>query len=261
VEQRRIVIVEDDPFAGRVLAMVLGDEGYQVDVACSGAAALDQIAGRQTALVLLDVQLPDMDGYAVLAALRAARYTGPVICMSGQRELLVKLDAFRLGADDFIAKPFEPLELLARIDAVLRGTARRAHGRQSLQVWVDDAELDLKALTYRSAAITSVALAPTEMRILDALMRNAYIAMDRETLNARIWGADLHGDLNRVDVYLRRLRLKIEPVPEQPRYLHTVRKLGYMFRPDPIAEASDTDVSATDADNRRRPRETASSHE
>jgi two-component system, OmpR family, response regulator RegX3 len=246
VEQRRIVIVEDDPFAGRVLAMVLGDEGYQVDVARSGGAALDQIAGRQTALVLLDVQLPDAEGYAVLAALRAARYTGPVICMSGRRELLVKLEAFRHGADDFIAKPFEPLELLARIDAVLRGAARQARGQQGLQVWVDDAELDLQALSYRSAAITSVALAPTEMRILDVLMRHAYIALNRETLNARIWGADLHGDLNRVDVYLRRLRLKIEPDPERPRYLHTVRKLGYMFRPDPVAEASATDNPAAE---------------
>jgi two-component system response regulator RegX3 len=232
VEQRRIVIVDDDPFAARMLTMVLRDAGYEVDIAHNGAAALTQVIGRQTGLVLLDVQLPDADGYTVLGELREGRYKGPIIVLSDRGELAAILEAFRHGADDYIRIPFEPLELLARIDAVLRSTASRVHGARSLRIQVDDAVLDLKALAYSSAAVETVPLAPTEMRLLDVLMRQAYVAIDRDTLNARIWGGDLIGDLNRVDVYVRRLRRKIEPDPERPRYLHTVRGLGYVFRPD-----------------------------
>ena len=228
----RIVVVEDDPLALKILDFVLTDEGYQVAIARTGAEALTQIVGRETALALLDVHLPDTDGFTLLRALRARRYTGPVIFLSGRTGIDAKLDAFRLGADDYITKPFEPLELVARVNAVIRRYL--AGDRQSLGTLIraDDAELDLGTLTYRSAAVASTLLAPTEMRILECLMRNAHIIISRDTLIERVWGYDLYGDTNRVDVYIRRVRRRIEPDPTRPRYLHTIRSIGYVFRAD-----------------------------
>jgi DNA-binding response OmpR family regulator len=104
---------------------------------------------------------------------------------------------------------------------------------------VDDAELSLGELTYRSAVTPPVILTPTEMRLLEVLMRNSWIVIGRETLIERVWGYDFVGDTNRVDVYIRRVRRKIEPDPQQPRYLHTVRGIGYVFR----VESEPTSVS------------------
>jgi DNA-binding response OmpR family regulator len=229
VERQRIVVVEDDMFTTKLLGFTLADAGYQVDTAHTRAAALIQIEGRPTALVLLDIQLADSDGFTLVETLRVRHYRGPIIVLSGQRGLDAKLTAFAHGADDYVTKPFEPRELLARVAAVLRRA--RVDERQSsdLCLHVDDAHLDLATLTYTSAAVLPTALAPTEVRVLDYLMRHAHTPVTRETLNACVWGAALHGDLNRVDVYIRRVRRRIEADPTQPRYLRMLRGRGYVF--------------------------------
>jgi two-component system, OmpR family, response regulator RegX3 len=232
MQRQRIVVVENDPFTLRILGFVLADEGYQIDVAHSAAEAIAQIIGRETALVLLDMQLPDTDGCVLLRALRVNHFTGPVISLSNRNDLDHKLNSFRAGADDFMHKPFEPLELLARIEAVIR--RHRVGDRQTLDtiIRVNDSELNLGSLSYSSNAVTATFLAPTEMRVLECLMRSAHVVISREALIERVWGYDFYGDTNRVDVYIRRVRRRIEANPERPLYLHTVRRLGYVFRPE-----------------------------
>jgi two-component system, OmpR family, response regulator RegX3 len=235
---QRIVVVEDDPLTLKVLVHVLTDEGYTVDSAHTGAEALAKIAGRETTLALLDVQLPDISGFTLIGQLRAQHYDGPVIFLTGQSGLDAKLEGFRQGTDDYITKPFEPLELLARVASVIR--RYMVEDRQSLGtlIHVDDAELDLGSLTYRSAAVAPTLLAPTEMRVLECLMRSPFITISRDTLIERVWGFDFYGDTNRVDVYIRRVRHRIERDPAQPQYLHTVRGVGYVFRPNPPGDNS-----------------------
>jgi DNA-binding response OmpR family regulator len=233
MSNQRIVVIEDDPLTLKILVHVLTDEGYTVDSARTGAEALVKIVGRETTLALLDVQLPDTSGFTLIGQLRAEHYDGPVIFLTGQSGLDAKLEAFRQGTDDYITKPFEPLELLARVASVIRRYIVVDQQSLSTLIRVDDAELDLGSLTYSSSSVAPTLLAPTEMRILECMMRSPYVAISRETLIERVWGYDFKGDTNRADVYIRRVRHRIERNPAQPRYLHTIRGAGYVFRPNP----------------------------
>jgi two-component system, OmpR family, response regulator RegX3 len=231
--RQRIVIVEDDVVAAKVLRFILEDEGYEALAVHRASQAFAAVLGQETHLALLDVELPDLSGFALCQELRARRYHGPLVFLSGRAQLADKLEGFRLGADDYLVKPYEPLELVARLQSVLR----RCHSadRQALGalIRVEDAELALGELTYTSAAVGATLLTPTELRILELLMRNSQIVIRRETIIERVWGYDFEGDDNRIDVYMRRLRRKIERDPTRPAYLHTVRGLGYVFRVQP----------------------------
>lgn len=242
----RIVIVEDDVFTARVIDFVLHSEGYDVTVVHSGRETFPEVIGRETDLILLDVNLPDFKGFAVCSELRARRYRGPIIFLTGERDISSKLEAFHVGADDYLVKPYEPSELLARVDSVIRRYKSNDQQALGAVVRVGDAELSISNLTYSSAIVPATILAPTEMRLLECLMRNSGIVFSRETLIERAWGCDYLGDTNRVDVYIRRLRRKIEPDPSAPRYLHTVRGLGYVFRPDDLDEQSPPSNRAID---------------
>lgn len=240
----RIVVVDDDPVTAKVMRLVFEDEGYETVTLTRGGQAYGEVIGRDTKLVILDVNLPDINGFALCRELRARRYYGPVVFLTGRADLEDKLEGFRIGADDYIVKPFEPLELVARVESIVRRFHH--HDQQSLGTLlrVDDAELSIGELTYESEVIDPIVLSPTEMRILECLMRNARIVISRERLIERVWGYDLEGDTNRVDVYIRRVRRKIEEDPAQPRYLHTVRGLGYVFRPESESNSgSERDVA------------------
>lgn len=231
----RIVVVDDDPVTAKVLRFVLEDEGYDAVAVSRGSQAVPEVIGRPTDLVILDVALPDIQGFDLFKELRARRYAGPVIFLTGRGDITDKLEGFRIGADDYIVKPFEPLELVARVGTVLRRFNRSDRQALGSVLRIGDAELDIGDLTYRSEAVERVALTPTEMRILECLMRNHDIIVGRETLSERVWGFDVGGETNRVDVYIRRVRRKIEPLPATPRYLYTVRGAGYVFRAGGVA--------------------------
>jgi two-component system, OmpR family, response regulator RegX3 len=226
----RVVIVEDEVFAAKVVTYVLSEAGYSVSTVGSGRDAFAEIVGRETDLVLLDVNLPQINGFQVCQELRARRYFGPVIFVSGYADTNSKLQGFSAGADDYIVKPYEPVELLARIENVIRRYKSQDQQALGSVVRVADAELSISTFMYRSSAVDSIELAPTEMRLLECLMRNSGIVLSRETLIERIWGYDFVGDSNRVDVYIRRLRSKIEPDPAHPAYIRTVRGMGYVFQ-------------------------------
>jgi DNA-binding response OmpR family regulator len=231
VERQRILIVQPDPMTSQIMHVALDAVEQESVVARSGAEALALFAERHTELVLLDTQLPDTDGYALLHALRARAYAGPVIFVSRLATLQTTLQAFRHGADDFLSIPFEPLELSVRVEAVLRRFRSAARAAAGAYIRVDDAELHLGTLVFHSDAVGSTRVGPTELRVLECLMRNARVTVSRATLAHYVWGAGVAVGEQRIDAAVRRVRHAIEPEPIHPRYLHTVRGVGYVFWP------------------------------
>lgn len=225
----RVVVVDSDAVSCKVLGLVLREAGYEPVTTSSGRDAVAQIAHKETDLAILSIELDDIHGFDLLKELRAKGYQGPVIFMSTNEMVSAKLEAFRLGADDFIVKPFDHLEMIARVQSVMRRFKVADQNDQGRLIRVADAELDVGKLTYKSAAVPPTVLTPTEMKILQCLMRNHGIVISRATLIERVWGFDFMGDTNRVDVYIRRVRRKIEADPAKHQYLHTVRGLGYLF--------------------------------
>jgi two-component system, OmpR family, response regulator RegX3 len=226
----RVVVVDDDVVTSKVVKLVLGDAGYEPVIVPGISRAPEEIVNLQTDLAIISVELEGIGGFGLCKELRARGYWGPVIFTSVRSDVPCKLEAFRLGADDYIAKPFDPLELLVRVQSVIKRFRIAEENSNGLLLRVNDAELSVGKLTYRSAVVPSTVLTPTEMKILECLMRNHDIIISRSTLIERLWGFEFAGDTNRVDVYIRRVRRKIERDPANPEYLHTVRGIGYVFR-------------------------------
>ena len=229
----RVVIVDPRPITGEVLRYVLAEAGHEVILVQSGAAVIRAVVDGGVDAVLLEAQLPDLDGWELCKELRGRRYTGPLIFVSEQGSTRAKVRAFEHGADDFIVEPYDPAELVARVGAVARRCQRADYQAMGTVLKVGDVELAIGELTVRVAGREPVLLTPTEMRLLECLMRNSQITISRETLIERTWGYDFVGESNRVDVYISRLRKKLERDPAAPEYLHTVRGVGYVFRPAP----------------------------
>jgi DNA-binding response OmpR family regulator len=240
----RVVIVDDDPVTAKVMRFVLDDEGYETAMVSRGSQVFAEVLGHETQLVLLDVNLPDISGFELCKELRARRYLGPIIFITGRGDIQDKVEGFRIGADDYIVKPYEPLELVARVSSVLRRFYRTDQQSMGTILRADDAELNIGELTYSSDTTEPTLLTPTEMRILECLMRNNRLVISRETLIERIWGYDFVGDTNRVDVYIRRVRRKIERDPANPRYLHTIRGIGYVFRVEAMDQLDDSQLES-----------------
>ncbi len=228
--EMRIVVVNTDRVMAKLMRFVLAEAGHDAVLTRTAEEAAREIVGVMTDAVLLDFDLPDLDGCKFCQSLRERNYSGPVLFVSGRRDTQDKLRAFAHGADDYVVEPFDPQELVARIEVVSRRC--RNQNTQSLETTLraGDAELKISELAFQSAGRPQVLLTPTEMRLLECLMRNVETTVSRETLIERTWGYDFLGDSNRVEVYIARLRKKIERNPSQPEYLHTVRGLGYIFR-------------------------------
>ncbi len=237
----RIVIIDPDRMTGKLLHFVLTDAGHEPILARTAAEGLDAVIGRETDAVLLEADLAasDTDGYELCKELRARRYNGPVIFLTHRRETADKLRAFEFGADDYIVEPFDPLELIARLHSVTRRFRHADHQALGTVLKAGEAELSIGELTIRITGRPPALLTPTEMRMLECLMRNHNITISRETLIERTWGYDFIGDSNRVDVYIRRIRKKVECDPAQPEYLHTIRGIGYVFRPPALGKILD----------------------
>lgn len=225
-----VMIVDDDPFMAKMLVFVLTDSGYQTTAISDPDAAQEFLADYNVSLVLLDVMLPHTDGLSLCTAIRRKHPDIPIIFLSGRGQLRDKVDGFNRGADDYIVKPFEPMELLSRIQAVLRRRRRAERNVFGMVIKAGDASLDMQELRFLAPQHEPVVLTPTEMKVLECLMRNANAVISREALIERTWGYDFDGGGNRINVYIRRLRQKIEVDPSEPVYLQTIRGLGYVFR-------------------------------
>jgi DNA-binding response OmpR family regulator len=226
----RIVIVNHVGIMGRLMQFILTEAGHEAVLTRSANEGLRAIIGRDTDGVLLDIDLPDVSGHELCRELRSKDYSGPVIFVSERRDVQDKLRAFGDGADDYIVEPFDPQELVARLEVVARRRPQVDREPPGTILKAGDADLRISELTFESAGRPAVQLTPTEMRLLEYLMRNIGRTIGRERLIERTWGYAYQGDSNRIDVYIARLRKKIERNPRKPEYLITIRDVGYVFR-------------------------------
>lgn len=224
----RILIVDDDAPNVKMISFLLREEGYDVVSVDNGAAALELVDRERPDLIILDVMMPHMDGFEVCRRIRQ-RLDVPIIFLSAKGETADKVTGLQLGADDYLAKPFEPAEFMARVKAVLRRADSSTADEAQTKLTVG--ELSLEPLSNRVlfADGRKVDLTPIEFRLLYCLMRNAGRILSHDLLMNAVWGYDYEGYSNQIAVYMHRLRLKLEQDPERPRYLSTVRGLGYKF--------------------------------
>jgi two-component system alkaline phosphatase synthesis response regulator PhoP len=220
----RILVVEDDPAMSVALRDGFEYERYNVDMAADGEDALRRATGGDHDLIILDVMLPKMSGLDVCRELRKNGSHTPVIMLTARGQEIDKIVGLRVGADDYVTKPFSFMELLARVEAVLRRTSRNAQS----EVAFGDVKLDFKCYraTRRGDAIE---LTPREFTILRYLIDHANEVVSREALLDHVWGYDNNALSRTVDTHIARLRQKIETVPGEPRHLITVHRVGYRF--------------------------------
>ena len=224
----RILVVDDDRPSLKMTAFLLKEEGYTVFTADNGRDALQMIDDKTPDLLILDVMMPGMDGWEVTRQLRRSTNL-PIIILSAKGETSDRVFGLDLGADDYLAKPFEPSELLARVRSVLRRAEAFTFGEPQTQLNVEGFRLDPVNNTVMLPGGRSVDLTPIEFRLLHSLMRNNGRVLTHEQLLSNVWGYDYEGYSNQIAVYVRRLRSKLEPDPDHPRYIMTARGLGYRF--------------------------------
>jgi two-component system, OmpR family, alkaline phosphatase synthesis response regulator PhoP len=226
----RILIAEDNPDLAWGLKLNLEGEGYEVDVATTGGAALAGLRSATPDLLILDVMLPELDGFQVLAALREEGYDLPVLILSARSDEAERVLGLRLGADDYVTKPFSLLELIYRVKALLR----RAAPLQRAEAAVLKAG-DLLIDHARRRVLRSglpVQLTAREFDLLWALVRRGGETASREDLLREVWGYRAPVESRAVDFHVVALRRKLETNPSGPRYVRTVRRQGYRFEVD-----------------------------
>lgn len=231
----KILVVDDDPRLRDLLRRYLGENGFQVQVA-DGAASMNRLWLREPFdALILDLMMPGEDGLAILKRLRAQKDITPVIMLTARGEEIDRIVGLELGADDYIAKPFNPRELLARIHAVLRRRpapdAPGAPSRENEIVTFGDFELDLGTRVLKKNG-EPVPLTTGEFAVLKAFARHPRQPLSRDKLMEMARGREYEAFDRSLDVQVSRLRKLIEPDSSKPRYLQTVWGLGYVFIPD-----------------------------
>lgn len=227
----RILVVDDDPPSVKMIGFLLREEGYTVLTTNSGPEALRMLNEEMPDLVILDVMMPGMDGLEVCRRIR--RITDlPIIFLSAKGEMADRVAGLDVGGDDYLPKPFEPAELLARVRAVMRRAEAFAFGDRLNQLTVAGVHLD----PVNNVAVLpdgrQVYLTPIEFRLLHYLISNAGRALTHDQLFATVWGYDYDGSANLVAAHMLRLRRKIEEDPSNPKRLITARGIGYRFAAD-----------------------------
>jgi two-component system KDP operon response regulator KdpE len=224
---RRILIVDDEPDLRHAVQLYLDESGYTTFTAKDGEEALEQVREKLPDLAVLDVMMPRLDGFETLKKLRQFSNV-PVIMLTVRGEEADKVRGLKLGADDYVTKPFSQRELLSRIEAVLRRAEMPPHVAQTEIVVDDDLRIDFSRNTVIARG-RSVSLSPTEYRLLYHLASNPGRLMTYETLLAKVWGWEYTEEQHYVRLYISYLRQKLEPDPRQPRYILTEKGLGYKF--------------------------------
>jgi two-component system KDP operon response regulator KdpE len=226
-EKKLVLIVDDEPRMVRFVQMNLELEGYRVSTSSSGVEALDKVREEIPDLVLLDIMMPEMDGYETLERIRQVS-TVPVIMLTVKAEEEDKVRGLELGADDYVTKPFSPRELMSRVKAALRRVEMPAPAQKTLTVIDEHLTVDFQR---REVLVDGerVRLRPTEYRLLYHLVNNAGWVMTHETLLSKVWGYEYRDDTQLLRLYITYLRKKIEPDPSNPQYIFNERGVGYRF--------------------------------
>jgi two-component system, OmpR family, response regulator RegX3 len=224
----RILVVEDEESLSDPLSYLLGKEGFEVQVVDNGLDAVVEFDRSGADLVLLDLMLPGQSGTEVCRQLRQ-RSNVPVIMLTAKDAEIDKVVGLELGADDYVTKPYSSRELVARVRAVLR---RQGEPEELISNTVQSGPVRMDVERHVvSVSGEPISLPLKEFELLEMLLRNAGRVLTRGQLIDRVWGSDYVGDTKTLDVHVKRLRGKIEPDPSAPRYLVTVRGLGYKFEP------------------------------
>lgn len=219
----RILVVEDDPKTAAYLRKGLSENGFKVKVAEDGDEGLHLALTKEFDLILLDVMLPNMDGWQVLKKLRFRENQTPVIFLTARDAVPDRVKGLELGADDYLVKPFAFSELIARINNSLRHGAAKSENLFRIA----DLELDLVAHTAKRGG-KRLDLTPKEFALLSLLIRRTGEVLTRIRIAERIWNMDYESDTNVVDVHMRRLRAKVDD-PFETKLIHTVRGVGYVL--------------------------------
>jgi two-component system, OmpR family, alkaline phosphatase synthesis response regulator PhoP len=227
-----LLLVEDNADLAYGLRNNLEIDGHVVETVESGEAALDRIRHRAPDLIVLDLMLPNLDGYQVLRRLRADGYDMPVLILTARTQETDKVLGFRLGADDYVTKPFGVLEVLARIGALLRRANRYASLRQVERFGGIEVNRDTRIVTRHSLPVE---LSPMEFALLIALLSRRGATASRLELLQEVWGHSAAVITRTVDTHIAELRRKLEDHPAQPAHILTVRKVGYRLAGAPPA--------------------------
>lgn len=224
----RVLVVDDEKLIVKGIMFSLEQDGMEVDCAYDGEEALEKIRGTEYDIVLLDVMLPKLDGFEVCQSVREFSNV-PIIMLTAKDTDMDKILGLEYGADDYITKPFNILEVKARIKAMLRRSKRAASESNSNQIVKGDLKLDIDA---RRVLIKDkeINLTAKEFDLLELLVNNPNKVYSREQLLSIVWGYEYPGDVRTVDVHVRRLREKIEDNPKEPKYVNTKWGVGYYFK-------------------------------
>jgi two-component system alkaline phosphatase synthesis response regulator PhoP len=224
--KRKVLVVEDEPGLILTLTDRLRSEGHEVEVVADGDTAFETARAGSFDLIVLDLALPRRNGLDVCRDLRREGVDTPILMLTARSDLTDKVVGLKLGADDYLTKPFEMMELLARVEALLRRSGRALAGPGAYAF--GDVRVDFrKAEVFRSGA--AVTLSALEYKLLAYLIERRGVVLSRDELLDRVWGYDATPTTRTVDVHVASLRQKIEPNPAKPRWILTVHGLGYRF--------------------------------
>jgi two-component system alkaline phosphatase synthesis response regulator PhoP len=222
----QILLIEDEPGLVMTLTDLLRAEGYQVESALDGEAGLSRALTRQHSVIVLDVMLPKKNGFEVCREIRQAGVDTAILMLTAKTSVGDRVTGLRLGADDYLAKPFDPSELLARIEALIRRVQRR--GRVAVKCFAfDDVEIDFERAEV-SRAGRRISLAAKELQLLEYLVLHRDRVLPREEILQKVWQYDSEVNSRTVDVHVAWLRQKLDN-PQSPRRIQTVRGKGYKF--------------------------------
>jgi len=227
----RVLIIEDNADLAFGVVSALESEGFETAVAASGPDGVAQAGSMQPDVIILDLMLPGFDGYRVLRTLRSDGVETPILILTARGEEADKVRGFRMGADDYVTKPFGASELVARVDALLR-RSRLSMGRAASQLTdsFGDVEINRAARTVKRGE-APVPLTPKEYALLLALIDRGGAVASRNELLAEVWGYQTDVSTRTVDIHVSELRRKLETNAAEPRHILTIRKTGYRFEP------------------------------
>lgn len=225
---KRVLVVDDEKLIVKGIRFSLEQDGMEVDCAYDGEEALEMAKKKEYDIILLDIMLPKLTGLEVCQQIREFS-TVPVVMLTAKGDDMDKILGLEYGADDYITKPFNILEVKARIKAIMRRTVSKPQASDSKMLENGDLRLDCDGRRVYIAG-TEINLTAKEFDVLELLLLNPNKVYSRESLLNLIWGSDYPGDVRTVDVHIRRLREKVEVNPSEPKYVHTKWGVGYYFK-------------------------------